>query len=147
MSFNKFSFNRCRKWTKSNICMEWRNPERSSVFYAICYWFIRKHFQVSNHYYSYRFYDLYNFMWIEFFYQIKSKFCWCTSCVILHTIKFEYHEYCRLLERLLRLVVEQSSTGSIKEVESMAVSCLNLLRLQVSIHLVPNIFLLFQLYL
>ncbi|CAB3255423.1 unnamed protein product [Arctia plantaginis] len=37
----------------------------------------------------------------------------------------------KLLERLLRLVVEQSSTGSIKEVECMAVSCLNLLRLQV----------------
>ncbi|XP_026727805.1 probable E3 ubiquitin-protein ligase HERC2 [Trichoplusia ni] len=37
----------------------------------------------------------------------------------------------KLLERLLRIVVEQSSTATISEVECMAISCLNLLRLQV----------------
>ncbi|KAJ8734224.1 hypothetical protein PYW07_014775 [Mythimna separata] len=37
----------------------------------------------------------------------------------------------KLLERLLRIVVEQSSSATIKEVECMAISCLNLLRLQV----------------
>ncbi|KAL0895990.1 hypothetical protein ABMA27_011981 [Loxostege sticticalis] len=37
----------------------------------------------------------------------------------------------KLLERLLRIVVEQSNSTSIKENESLAISCLNLLRLQV----------------
>ncbi|KAI5642407.1 regulator of chromosome condensation (RCC1) repeat domain-containing protein [Phthorimaea operculella] len=37
----------------------------------------------------------------------------------------------KFLERLLRIVVEQSSSASIKENECLAISCLNLLRLQV----------------
>ncbi|CAH2243797.1 jg12710 [Pararge aegeria aegeria] len=37
----------------------------------------------------------------------------------------------RFLERLLRIVVEQSTTANIKENECLAISCLNLLRLQV----------------
>ncbi|CAH0405793.1 unnamed protein product [Chilo suppressalis] len=37
----------------------------------------------------------------------------------------------KLLERLLRIVVEQNNAASIKENESLAISCLNLLRLQV----------------
>ncbi|KAL4709830.1 hypothetical protein ACJJTC_001284, partial [Scirpophaga incertulas] len=37
----------------------------------------------------------------------------------------------KLLERLLRIVVEQSNSASLKENECLAISCLNLLRLQV----------------
>lgn len=38
----------------------------------------------------------------------------------------------RLLERLLKIAVDQTSTATLKEKECLAIACLNLLRLQVS---------------